>query len=138
MRTSTCLLYTSTNLGYQDSAAAGTGMILTKNGYVLTNNHVIDGATSITARDVETGKTYSATVVGYDVTQDVALLKLSDAKGLTTITTGNSSDVTKAETVVGIGNAGGVGGTPSYAAGKILALGQSITASDEENPARCV
>jgi S1-C subfamily serine protease len=124
-----------TNLGYQDGAAAGTGMILTKNGYVLTNNHVIDGATSITARDVETGKTYSATVVGYDVTQDVALLKLSDAKGLTTITTGNSSDVTKAETVVGIGNAGGVGGTPSYAAGKILALGQSITASDKENPA---
>ena len=124
-----------TNLGYQDGAAAGTGMILTKNGYVLTNNHVIDGATSITARDVETGKTYTATVVGYDATQDVALLKLSDAKNLTTIAIGNLSDVTKAETVVGIGNAGGVGGTPSYAAGKVIALDQSITASDQENPA---
>jgi len=124
-----------TNLGYQDGAAAGTGMILTKNGNVLTNNHVIDGATSITARDVETGKTYTATVVGYDATQDVALLKLSGAKDLTTITTGNSRDVTKAEAVVGIGNAGGVGGTPSYAAGKVIALRQSITASDEENPA---
>ena len=123
-----------TNLGYQDGAAAGTGMILTKNGYVLTNNHVIDGATSITARDVQTGTTYKATVVGYDVTSDVAVLKLSDAKDLTTVTLGDSNDVTKDEKVVGIGNAGGVGGTPSYAAGSVLAISQSITANDEENP----
>ncbi len=124
-----------TNLGYQDGAAAGTGMILTKNGYVLTNNHVIDGATSITARDVQTGTTYKATVVGYDVTSDVAVLKLTGAEGLTTVTIGNSSDVTKDESVVGIGNAGGVGGTPTYAGGKVVALGQAITATDEENPA---
>jgi S1-C subfamily serine protease len=120
-----------TNLGYQDGAAAGTGMVLTANGYVLTNNHVIADATSITARDVETGKTYKATVVGYDVTSDVAVLKLTNAKGLTTVSVGNSNDLVKAESVVGIGNAGGVGGTPSYAAGTILALNQSITATDE-------
>jgi len=123
-----------TNLGYQDAAAAGTGMILTKNGYVLTNNHVIADATTISARDIATGKTYKATVVGYDVTSDVAVLKLSDAKDLTTVTLGDSNDVTKDEKVVGIGNAGGVGGTPSYAAGSVLAISQSITANDEENP----
>jgi S1-C subfamily serine protease len=121
----------NTNLGYQDSAAAGTGMILTKNGYVLTNNHVIADATSITARDVATGKTYKATVVGYDVTNDVTVLKLSDAKNLTTVTLGDSNDVTKDEKVVGIGNAGGVGGTPSYSAGTVIALNQSITATDD-------
>jgi S1-C subfamily serine protease len=120
-----------TNLGYQDSAAAGTGMILTKNGYVLTNNHVIADATTITARDVATGKTYSATVVGYDVTDDVAVLKLNDAKDLTTVNLGDSADVKRDDKVVGIGNAGGVGGTPSYAAGTVVAVDQSITATDE-------
>ena len=124
-----------TNLSYQDASAAGTGMVLTSNGLVLTNNHVIDGATSITATDIATGKTYQAKVVGYDETADVALVKLEDASGLTTVTTANSSDVTKDEKVVGIGNAGGVGGTPSYAAGSVVALNQSITATDDENPA---
>jgi len=123
-----------TNLGYQDAAAAGTGMILTKNGYVFPNNHVIADATTISARDIATGKTYKATVVGYDATSDVAVLKLSDANDLTTVTLGNSNNITKDEKVVGIGNAGGVGGTPSYAAGSVLAISQSITANDEENP----
>jgi S1-C subfamily serine protease len=124
----------NTNLTYQDETAAGTGMVLTSNGLVLTNNHVIDGATSISATDIATGKVYQVKVLGYDEARDVALVKLEGASGLTTITTGNSSDVTKDETVVGIGNAGGVGGTPSYAAGKVVALNQTITASDEENP----
>ena len=73
--------------------------------------------------------------VGYDETRDVALLKLEGASGLTTIKTGNSSESIKDEKVVGIGNAGGVGGTPSYAAGSVIALNQSISASDDENPA---
>ncbi len=124
----------NTNLSYQESSAAGTGMVLTSNGLVLTNNHVIDGATSISATDIATGKTYQAKVVGYDETRDVALIKLDGASGLTTVKTANSSDVTKDEKIVGIGNAGGVGGTPSYAAGSVLALNQSITATDDENP----
>ena len=70
-----------TRLGYQSAAAAGTGMILTSNGYVLTNNHVIDGATSITATVVGTGRTYTATVVGTDVSQDVAVIRLQNASG---------------------------------------------------------
>jgi len=122
-----------TSLSYQDSSAAGTGMVLTSNGLVLTNNHVIEGATSITARDVGNGKVYTATVVGYDVNKDVAILQLKDASGLKTVSLGNSSSVTKGEKVVGIGNAGGVGGTPSYAAGSILARNQSLTASDDES-----
>lgn len=125
----------NTNLSYQQASAAGTGMVLTSGGLVLTNNHVIDGATSISATDIATGKTYQAKVVGYDETRDVAVIKLENASGLTTVTTGNSSDVTKDEKIVGIGNAGGVGGTPSYAAGSVVALNQSITATDGENPA---
>jgi S1-C subfamily serine protease len=125
----------NTNLSYQEASAAGTGMVLTSSGLVLTNNHVIDGATSISATDVATGMTYQAKVVGYDETLDVALIKLKNASGLTTVTTANSSDVTKDEKIVGIGNAGGAGGTPSYAAGSVVALNQAITATDDENPA---
>lgn len=125
----------NTNITYQQASAAGTGMILTKNGYVLTNNHVIEGSTSITARDVATGKTYTAKVVGYDLSKDIAVIKLENATNLTTVTLGNSSDIKADEQVVGIGNAGGVGGTPSYAAGTIVATNQSITAESDENPA---
>jgi S1-C subfamily serine protease len=119
-----------TSLSYEESSAAGTGMVLTSKGLVLTNNHVIEGATSITARDVGNGKVYTATVVGYDESKDIAILQLKDASGLATISLGNSSSLAKGEDVVGIGNAGGTGGTPSYAAGKILARNQSLTASD--------
>jgi S1-C subfamily serine protease len=109
-------------------------MILTSNGLVLTNNHVIDAATSITARDVATNTLYKAKVVGYDVANDVALLQLQNASGLATVSIGNSNNVSAGEKVVGIGNALGVGGTPSYAAGSVVALGQSVTASDNGSP----
>jgi S1-C subfamily serine protease len=121
----------NTTLGYQRSAAAGTGMVLTSSGVVLTNNHVINGATSITAVDVGNGRTYKATVVGYDVTHDVAVLQLQDASGLATVSIGDSSSVSVGQAVVGIGNAGGAGGTPSVAAGSVTALNQTITASDQ-------
>jgi S1-C subfamily serine protease len=119
----------------QGSTAMGTGMILTSGGLVLTNNHVIEDASSISARDVATNTTYQATVVGYDLTKDVALLQLTNASGLTTVKTGDSSKLTTGDTIVGIGNAGGAGGTPSFAAGTVKALNQSITAGDESNPA---
>jgi S1-C subfamily serine protease len=119
-----------TKLGYQSDSAAGTGMVLTSSGEVLTNNHVIDGATSITATVVTTGKTYTAKVVGEDPTADVAVIQLQGASGLTTIPLGNSSTVATGDAVTAIGNAGGVGGTPSAVAGQVLATGQSITASD--------
>jgi S1-C subfamily serine protease len=119
-----------TTLGYQEEEAAGTGIVLTSNGEILTNNHVIEGATRISVTDVGNGKTYSATVVGYDTTKDVAVLQLHGASGLTTASL-DTATVSVGETVVGIGNAGGTGGTPSAAGGAVTALNQSITASDE-------
>ena len=123
----------STVSSYQSSSAAGTGMILSSNGLVLTNNHVIAGATSISVRVVSTNATYQAKVLGYSVSQDVAVLQLSGASGLTPVTTANSDQVTANQPVVGIGNAGGVGGTPSVAPGAVVATNQSLTASDPGN-----
>ncbi len=118
-------------LGDEQATAAGTGIVLTSNGEVLTNNHVIDGATSIKVTDIGNGRTYTAKVVGYDATQDVAVIQLENASGLTVASLGNSSTVQTGNSVVALGNAGGKGGTPSVAAGTVTALNQSITASDE-------
>ncbi len=125
------LVDVNTVLGYENARAAGTGIVLTSDGEILTNHHVIEGATSISVTDVGNGKTYSASVVGYDEEHDIAVLKLKDASGLETAKTGNSDQVKLGDQVVGIGNAGGDGGTPSYAAGKVTGLNQSITATDE-------
>ena len=124
------LVDVNTNFGYQNASGAGTGIVLTSNGEVLTNNHVINGATSISVTDLGNGRTYSATVVGYDRTADVAVLQLKGASGLRTSKLANSSSVKVGEPVVAIGNAGGVGGRPSTAGGSVTALGQAITASD--------
>jgi S1-C subfamily serine protease len=118
-----------TTLSYESLQGAGTGMVLTSNGLILTNNHVVEGATSISVIDIGNGKTYSASVVGYDRSDDVALIQLANASGLTTVTLG--SNVTNNEKVIAIGNAGGKGGTPSYVSGTVTGLDQSITASDE-------
>ena len=118
-----------TTLGYQGGKAAGTGMVLTSTGEVLTNNHVIDGATSIKATDIGNGRTYTAKVVGYDKTHDVAVLQLQNASGLQTVTLSSASPQT-GQKVIALGNALGKGGTPSVVSGRINGLGQSITASD--------
>jgi S1-C subfamily serine protease len=123
----------NTTLSYEGEAAAGTGMVLTSNGEVLTNNHVIEGATSISVTDIGNGKTYSANIVGYDHTQDVAVLQLVNASGLQTVSLGNSKTVKVGAEVVGVGNAGGIGGTPSFAGGTVIDLDRSITASDAGN-----
>jgi len=123
----------NTWIGYQQAQAAGTGMVLTPGGEILTNNHVITGATKITATDVGNGKTYAATVVGYDRSHDVAVLQLAGASGLQTVRTGNSSAVRVGQAVVAVGNAGGTGGEPSYAGGSVTALDQTITASNESD-----
>jgi S1-C subfamily serine protease len=120
-----------TTLGNQGGSAAGTGIVLTSNGEVLTNNHVIRGATSIRVTDVGNGRTYTAKVVGYDASKDVAVIQLQNASGLTTANLGDSSSVQTGDSVTALGNAGGKGGTPSVATGTVTALNQSITASDE-------
>jgi S1-C subfamily serine protease len=123
----------TTQLGYGGGEAAGTGMVLTSGGEVLTNNHVIDGATSISVTDVGNGKTYTATVVGTDKTNDIAVLRLAGASGLKTVSIGNSSTVAVGNAVTAIGNAQGAGGTPSVATGSITSLDQAITASDQSD-----
>jgi S1-C subfamily serine protease len=125
------LVDVNTVLGYENARAAGTGIVLTSDGEVLTNHHVVEGATSITVTDIGNGKTYTASVAGYDEQHDIAVLKLKDASGLQTAKTGNSDQVKLGDQVVGVGNAGGTGGTPSYAAGKVTGLNQAITATDE-------
>jgi S1-C subfamily serine protease len=117
--------------GDSGEVAAGTGIVLTSNGTVLTNNHVIRGATSIKVTDVGNKRTYTAKVVGYDATKDVAVIQLQNASGLTTASLGDSSSVQTGDSVTALGNAGGKGGTPSVAGGTVTALNQSITASDE-------
>lgn len=119
----------NTTIDYGRAQAAGTGMVLTSTGEVLTNNHVISGATKISVTDVGNGKTYAATVVGYSRSKDVAVLQLTNASGLAAITPA-ASLVQVGAGVVGVGNAGGQGGTPSYAGGVVVHLGQAITASD--------
>ncbi len=98
---------------------------------MITNNHVIDGATQITATDVGNGQTYTADVIGYDPTHDLAVLQLQGASGLATAKLGDSSKLHEGDPVVGIGNAGGGGGSPSSAGGAITGLGRSVTAADD-------
>jgi S1-C subfamily serine protease len=123
----------NTALSYEHDEAAGTGIVLTSNGVVLTNNHVISGATSVSVTDVGNGHTYSGTVVGYDRVHDIAVIQLQNASGLQTASIASSGKVSVGDEVVGIGNAGGAGGTPSSAPGTVTALNQSITADDESN-----
>jgi S1-C subfamily serine protease len=119
-----------TALGYQGGSAAGTGMVLTSSGEVLTNNHVIRGATSIKVVVPGTSHTYTAKVVGYDVTNDVAVLQAVGASNLKTVSTA-SSKVSVGDAVTAVGNAGGTG-TLTSATGTITGLQQSVVVSDDQ------
>jgi S1-C subfamily serine protease len=121
----------TTRLGHQNGGVAGTGIVLSSSGEVLTNNHVISGGTSIDVTDVGNGQTYPATVVGYDRSHDIAVLQLRNASGLQAASIGDSSSVAVGDGIAAIGNAGGRGGTPSIVAGTVLALDQAITVSDD-------
>jgi S1-C subfamily serine protease len=120
-----------TTLGLQQGGAAGTGIVLTSSGDVLTNNHVIAGSTSVTGTDVGNGQTYQATVLGYDRGHDLAVIHLQGASKLRTAAIGDSSKVSVGDGIVAVGNAGGRGGTPAAVSGTVTALEQTITASDE-------
>jgi S1-C subfamily serine protease len=117
-------------LGYQHGTAEGTGMVLTPNGEILTNNHVVAGSTSVKVRDIGNGKTYPAKVVGYSDNDDVAVLQLTGASGLSTVSIGNSDAVKAGQSVTALGNAEGKDSTPSVATGTVTSLGNTITAED--------
>jgi S1-C subfamily serine protease len=121
----------TSTLTYASETAEGTGMILSPSGLVLTNNHVIDGATEVKVSLADNAsQTYTARVVGYDNADDVALLKLTGASGLPTVTFGNSSQVRVGIPVLALGDAEGKGGVTA-ALGAISALNRSIQASDQ-------
>jgi S1-C subfamily serine protease len=114
----------------QTGRGAGTGMLVTSSGEVLTNNHVIQGATNIEVSITGLPGTHEATVVGADFEDDVALLQVQGVSGLPTVTLADSSDVVLGQEVVAIGNALGQGGSPSVTEGSVSALDRSITVGD--------
>jgi S1-C subfamily serine protease len=116
-------------LGYRSGEAAGTGIVLTSNGEILTNNHVIDGSTSVRVTVESTGRTYTAGVVGTDASADIAVLHLKGASGLPTARLATTAAAV-GDAVTAVGNAGGTG-TLSAATGTVTALQQSITTQPE-------
>jgi S1-C subfamily serine protease len=120
----------STVLGYQSAEAAGTGVVLTSDGLVVTNNHVVEGATEITVTIGATGESYTATVVGTDATADVAVLQLQDAAGLTTVALDDDDTTAVGDAVTAVGNAEG-GGVLIAADGSVTGLEESITTQSE-------
>ena len=117
------------------TSSEGTGMVLSADGLVLTNNHVIDGARTINVTLATTGKVFHATVVGYDATHDVALLRLTGAARLRVVQVGNSAQVTVGTPVLALGNAEGQGGKPALAEGIINSLNKTISPTDESTGA---
>jgi S1-C subfamily serine protease len=112
--------------------AAGTGMILTSNGYILTNNHVVEDSTSITVTVESTGQKYTATVVGTDKTADVAVLKLTGASGLSTVSFASTEKVSVGESIYSVGNAEGTGNLVT-AVGTVGATNQSLTVGSDSS-----
>jgi S1-C subfamily serine protease len=113
------------------TSSEGTGMVISADGLVLTNNHVIDGSKSIRVTLASNGKVYQATVLGYDSTHDVALLQLNRASRLKAVLIGNSAQVTLGTPVLAVGNAEGQGGTPAIAEGIINSVDKTISPTDE-------
>ena len=109
--------------------AAGTGMVISSSGLVLTNNHVIAGSGSLIARVAGDG-THPATVVGDDPTADLAVVRIEGVSDLPTVSFADSSALAVGDRVYVIGNALGRGGTPSISSGAISAVDQTIVASD--------
>lgn len=112
-----------------DSQAAGTGVIVTDDGYILTNKHVIEGASSISVV-LDDGTTYKdVKVAAVDSLNDVAFLKIKDASGLTPATLGDSKTIQVGQQVVAIGNALGQYQN-SVTSGVVSGTGRSLTATD--------
>jgi S1-C subfamily serine protease len=109
-----------TNLG------AGTGMIITGDGLVVTNNHVIDKATSITVTLFNSTTAMPATLLGHDATDDVAVIRVDNVSGLPTVTLGDSTKSTVGDDVVAIGNALNLPGGPTVTTGIISAVGRNL------------
>jgi S1-C subfamily serine protease len=118
----------NTTLAGGQGQAAGTGMVIGSSGEILTNNHVIENASSVRVQIGGGGRSYSANVLGYNVPEDVALLKINGVSGLDTVHTDDTVSV--GEPVVALGNAGGRGGTPDASTGAVRGVGETIQVAD--------
>ena len=122
------------DLRYLQETAKGTGFVIDAAAdLVLTNNHVIDGATSVTVTPVTSGRSYPARILGYDRADDLALLQVQGAPRLRAVTIGSSARAGVGMPVLAIGNEGGKGGSPTIAPGLISGLGRTIIASDQSS-----
>lgn len=120
----------NTSLSYQGAIGTGTGIVIGPGGEVLTNNHVIEGATDITAVSLANSVSYPVDVIGFDRGSDIALIRLRGAD-LPMANLGTSSTVAVGDPIAAIGNSNGPGAPPSYAPGAVTQLGASVRASDE-------
>ncbi|MEU3918811.1 trypsin-like peptidase domain-containing protein [Streptomyces sp. NPDC029004] len=111
--------------------STGSGVIITADGEIITNNHVVAGADSVKVR-LSTGKTYTAKVVGTDPGKDLALIKLEGASGLKAAALGDSSKVAVGDEVVAIGSPEGLTGTVT--SGIVSALNRDVTVAKEQDP----
>ncbi|MFG2125796.1 S1C family serine protease [Streptomyces sp. NPDC048710] len=111
-------------------SSTGSGVIITSGGEIVTNNHVVSGATSVKVRTSD-GKSYTAEIVGTDSSKDLALIKLTGASGLQAASLGDSSNVQVGDAVVAIGSPEGLTGTVT--SGIVSALDRDVTVSTDEN-----
>jgi putative serine protease PepD len=118
------------NATLSNGSSTGSGVIITSDGEIITNNHVVSGASSIKVSTSD-GKEYTAQVVGTDASKDLALIKLENASGLTAATLGNSDGVQVGDEVVAIGSPEGLTGTVT--SGIVSALDRDVTVSTDES-----
>ena len=119
-----------TTMKYAGGKAAGTGLVLTSNGEVVTNHHVVAGATTVKAKVMSTGRTYTARVVGTDAKDDIAVLQLAGASGLSTVTP-DTATVSTGDAVTAVGDGNGTVDHLSAAKGEVMATGKTITTEDD-------
>ena len=125
------MVQVTTAVDFQGVVGNGTGIVLSPDGVVLTNHHVIQGANTITANSLGTGQVFDADVVGYDRDDDIAVLQLRGASGLPVAPLGDSNTVALGDPVLTLGNANGTGNPLTHEQGAVTALGRAIDAEDE-------
>ena len=118
--------------GSQVQQGAGTGMIVNADGVVLTNAHVVSGATTVYVSIPGDSEEHRATVTSSDTTSDIAVLQIQGAKDLTPVTLGSSADMSVGDEVIAIGNALALDGGPTVTTGIISAMGRDIEDSTTE------
>lgn len=123
--------------GSLSPAGEGSGIIISKDGYIVTNQHVVDGATSLKVVTSE-GLTYEAELVGEDTQTDLAVIKITTEDELTPAEFGSSEDLQVADEVMAIGNPGGLQLNSSVTFGHISALNREVTNSDTGYSMKCI